>query len=154
MPYYALDYLPYQYLRKARRGRSGRSAVLGQAVKSAGIRNGNVALFSKIRQCGWAYPSKTIYIQHLTMKRVSYSPEATATQHLIWKQGVPKRSILKNLVSHVLNLKSWIKLVCDKINTPTVSQMSLTNFWDSKHGKRGFSKCLIWKRLVSKRERG
>ena len=26
-------------------------AVLGQAVKSAGIRNGNVALFSKIRQC-------------------------------------------------------------------------------------------------------
>ena len=52
MPYYALDYLPYQYLRKARRGRSGRSAVLGQAVKSAGIRNGNVALFSKIRLCG------------------------------------------------------------------------------------------------------
>ena len=51
MPYYALDYLPYQYLRKARRGRSGRSAVLGQAVKSAGIRNGNVALFSKIRHC-------------------------------------------------------------------------------------------------------
>ena len=52
MPYYALDYLPYQYLRKARRGRSGRSAVLGQAVKSAGIRNGNVALFSKITLCG------------------------------------------------------------------------------------------------------
>ena len=52
MPYYALDYLPYQYLRKARRGRSGRSAVLGQAVKSAGIRNGNVALFSKITHCG------------------------------------------------------------------------------------------------------
>ena len=51
MPYYALDYLPYQYLRKARRGRSGRSAVLGQAVKSAGIRNGNVALFSKITHC-------------------------------------------------------------------------------------------------------
>ena len=51
MPYYALDYLPYQYLRKARRGRSGRSAVLGQAVKSAGIRNGNVASFSKIRHC-------------------------------------------------------------------------------------------------------
>ena len=60
MPYYALDYLPYQYLRKARRGRSGRSAVLGQAVKSAGIRNGNVALFSKITHCGalthWAGP--------------------------------------------------------------------------------------------------
>ena len=52
MPYYALDYLPYQYLRKAKRGRSGRSAVLGQAVKSAGIRNGNVALFSKITHCG------------------------------------------------------------------------------------------------------
>ena len=51
MPYYALDYLPYQYLRKARRGRSGRSAVLGQAVKSAGIRNGNVTLFSKITHC-------------------------------------------------------------------------------------------------------
>ena len=51
MPYYALDYLPYQYLRKARRGRSGRLAVLGQAVKSAGIRNGNVALFSKITHC-------------------------------------------------------------------------------------------------------
>ena len=53
MPYYALDYLPYQYLRKARRGRSGRSAVLGQAVKSAGIRNGNVALFSKITHCAY-----------------------------------------------------------------------------------------------------
>ena len=52
MTYYALDYLPYQYLRKARRGRSGRLAVLGQAVKSAGIRNGNVALFSKITHCG------------------------------------------------------------------------------------------------------
>ena len=51
MPYYALDYLPYQYLRKAKRGRSGRSAVLGQAVKSAGIRNGNVPLFSKITHC-------------------------------------------------------------------------------------------------------
>ena len=49
MPYYALDYLPYQYLRKARRGRSGRWAVLGQAVKLAGIINGNVTLFSKIR---------------------------------------------------------------------------------------------------------
>ena len=46
-----LDYLPYQYLRKAKRCRSGRLAVLGQAVKSAGVRNGNVALFSKIRQC-------------------------------------------------------------------------------------------------------
>ena len=50
----ALDYLPYQYLRKARRGRSGRLAVLGQAVKSAGIRNGNVASFSKISQCALA----------------------------------------------------------------------------------------------------
>ena len=26
-------------------------AILGQAVKSAGIRNGNVALFSKMRHC-------------------------------------------------------------------------------------------------------
>ena len=47
--------MPYQYLRKVRRSRSGRLAVLGQAVKSAGIRNGNVALFSKIRQCGAPY---------------------------------------------------------------------------------------------------
>ena len=31
-------------------------AVLGQAVKSAGIRNGNVALFSKIRQCAQVPP--------------------------------------------------------------------------------------------------
>ena len=36
-------------------------AVLGQAVKSAGIRNGNVALFSKIRHCAvadYSFPGK------------------------------------------------------------------------------------------------
>ena len=35
----------------SKRGRSGWLAVLGQAVKLASVRNGNVALFSKIRQC-------------------------------------------------------------------------------------------------------
>ena len=43
------------------------------------------------------------------------SPEATVTQCLIWKRGVPKRGILKSLVSHVLNFKSWINLIYDKI---------------------------------------
>ena len=39
-----------------------------------------------------------------------YSPDATVTIVLIWKRG-----ILKNLFSHVLNFKSWIKFIHDKI---------------------------------------
>ena len=46
---------------------------------------------------------------------LQHSPEATVTQRLIWKRGVSKRGILKSLVSHVLNFKSWIKLIYDKI---------------------------------------
>ena len=44
------------------------------------------------------------------------SPEATVTQRLIWKRGVPKRGILKSLESHVLNFKSWIKFIYDNIS--------------------------------------
>ena len=29
----------------------------------------------------------------------------------IWKRGIAKRGILRSLVSHVLNFKSWIKLI-------------------------------------------
>ena len=43
------------------------------------------------------------------------SPEATVTQRLVWKRGISKWGILKSLVSHVLNFKSWIKLIYDKI---------------------------------------
>ena len=39
-----------------------------------------------------------------------HSPEATVTQRLVWKRG-----ILKSLVYHVLNFKSRIKLIYDKI---------------------------------------
>ena len=41
----------------------------------------------------------------------SQSSEATVMQWLIWKWGGSKRGILKSLVSHVLNFKSWIKLI-------------------------------------------
>ena len=44
-----------------------------------------------------------------------HSREATVTLVPIWKRGVSKRGILKSLVSHVLNFKSWIKLIYDKI---------------------------------------
>ena len=44
---------------------------------------------------------------------MSYCPEATVTQRLIWIQGIPKRGILKNPVSHFLNLLGRIKLIFD-----------------------------------------
>ena len=45
-----------------------------------------------------------------------YSPEATVTLVPVWKQGVSKRGILKSLVSHFLNFKSWIKLIYDTVD--------------------------------------
>ena len=44
-----------------------------------------------------------------------YCPEATVSLVPIWKRGVSKRGILKSLVSHFLNFKSWIKFIYDKI---------------------------------------
>ena len=46
---------------------------------------------------------------------VCHSPEATVTLVPIWKRDISKRGISKSLVSHVLNFKSWIKLIYDKI---------------------------------------
>ena len=43
-------------------------------------------------------------------------PEATVPQRLVWKRGVSKRGILKSLVFHVLNFKSWIKLIYDTVD--------------------------------------
>ena len=34
----------------------------------------------------------------------------------IWEQGIPNRGILKSLVSHVLNFKSWIKLIYNTVD--------------------------------------
>ena len=48
-------------------------------------------------------------------KKTCLCPEATVTLVPVWKRGVSKRGILKSLVSHVLNFKSWIKLIYDKI---------------------------------------
>ena len=53
--------------------------------------------------------------QHQKIESRTPCPEATVTQRLIRKRGIPKRGIMKSLVSHVLNFKSWIKLICDKI---------------------------------------
>ena len=56
-------------------------------------------------------PKQTCNSGHgvLRLRHLVLSPEATETQ-----RG-SKRGILKNLVSHVLNFKSWIKLTYDKI---------------------------------------
>ena len=45
-----------------------------------------------------------------------FCPEATLTLVFVWKQGVSKRGILKSLVSHLLNLESWIKLIYDTVD--------------------------------------
>ena len=47
--------------------------------------------------------------------QMGHCPKATLIWCLVWKRGSPKRGILKSLVSHVLNFKSWIKLICHKI---------------------------------------
>ena len=44
------------------------------------------------------------------------SPEATVTLIPVWKRGISKRGILKSLVSHFLNFKSWIKLIYDTVD--------------------------------------
>ena len=85
--------------------------------------------------------------------------EATVTLVLIWKQSVSKRGILKSLVSHVLNFKSWIKLIYDTVNicnfvinefNPTCEVQNMGNeafqnvsLWDasSPNGNEGYS-CL------------
>ena len=56
----------------------------------------------------------TIFNTHI-LPQESLCREATVTQRLVWKRGISKRGILKSLVSHVLNFKSWIKLIYDKI---------------------------------------
>ena len=33
----------------------------------------------------------------------------------VWKRDISQRGILKSHISHVLNFKSWIKLIYDKI---------------------------------------
>ena len=43
------------------------------------------------------------------------SPKATVTLVPVWKRGVSKQGILKSLVSDILNFKSRIKLIYDKI---------------------------------------
>ena len=50
-----------------------------------------------------------------TANKLRHCPEATVTLVPVWKRGVPKQGILKSLISHVLNFKSWIKLMYDKI---------------------------------------
>ena len=49
-------------------------------------------------------------------KIYTLSPKATVTLVLVWKQGVSKLGILKSLVSHFLNFKSWIKLIYDTVD--------------------------------------
>ena len=44
------------------------------------------------------------------------SPYTTITLVPVLNRGVSKRDILKSLVFHVLNFKSWIKLIYDRVN--------------------------------------
>ena len=46
---------------------------------------------------------------------MKYCSEATVILVPVAKWGISKRGILKSLISHVLNFKSWIKLIYDKI---------------------------------------
>ena len=52
------------------------------------------------------------------------------------------------------NHKSWIKLIYDKITYIYCVINKFNPTFDSKPQKRGFSKCLVSKRLVSKWEQG
>ena len=63
------------------------------------------------------------------MALLGLSPEATVTFVLVWKQG-----ILKSLVSHVLNFKSWIQLIYEIVDicnfvmlNPTVEGQNMGN---------------------------
>ena len=47
---------------------------------------------------------------------LSCSPKATVTLVPVWKQGVSKQGILKSIVSHFMNFKSWIKLIYDTVD--------------------------------------
>ena len=51
----------------------------------------------------------------MTQVQGRISPEATVTLVLTWK-GISKQGILKSLVSHVLNFKSWIKVIHDTVD--------------------------------------
>ena len=64
-------------------------------------------------------------------------PEAIVTLVPVWKQDVTKRGILKSLVSHVLNLKSGIKLIYDKIRytycvTNEFDQLLRLKTWETR----------------------
>ena len=63
------------------------------------------------------FPSAFITKSTLLNQMLNFSPEATVTLVPVWKRDVPKRGILKSLVSHVLNFKSWIKLIYDRVDT-------------------------------------
>ena len=70
-------------------------------------------------------PKKQSTMGFINLKRVhflncyrhrSLSSEANATLFPIWKRGFSKQGILKSLISHVLNCKSWIKLIYDTLD--------------------------------------
>ena len=57
-----------------------------------------------------------VQFQKINLSLNGHCPEATVTLVPVWKRGVSKRGILKSLVSHFLNFKSWIKLIYDTID--------------------------------------
>ena len=56
-----------------------------------------------------------LYIGYPNKSKCIYSSLATVILLPISKRGVSKRGIFKSNVSYVLNFKSWIKLIYDKI---------------------------------------
>ena len=76
--------------------------------------------------------------------RIHLCLEATVTQCLIWKWGVSKWGILKSLVSHVLNFKSWIKLIYDKITHTYCAIIEFNPIFEGKNmGNEAFQNALF-----------
>ena len=89
--------------------------------------------------------------------------EATFTLVPVWKRGVSKWGILKNLISHVLNYKSWIKLNYEKITyiycvinefNPTFEVQNMGNeafqnasFWNAMFWNASFWNTSFWNAL-------
>ena len=67
-----------------------------------------------------------------------FCSEATAILVPVTKRGVFKRGILKNLVSHVLNLKSWSNSFVTKEEYVILSQISLIQLFNFKTGQTDF----------------
>ena len=61
--------------------------------------------------CRWA----PVFLINAPWLAQPLGPKATVTKCLVSKRGIPKRGILKSLIYLVLNFKSWIKLIYNKI---------------------------------------